>query len=69
MKCDFRFILYIINLIWGFVIVKQASYRYLERLLVVAQDALQASMFYIIQETLIALSLLAISGRVVREST
>jgi hypothetical protein len=67
MECDFRFALCIINLIWGFVTVKQASCRYLERLLAVAQDALQASVFYITQETLIALSLLAIGGRVVRE--
>jgi hypothetical protein len=35
-----RFALRIVDLIQGFVTVKQASYRYLERLLVIDQTAL-----------------------------
>jgi hypothetical protein len=54
--------LYIINLIQGFVIVKQASCRYLERFLGIFQVALQAYMFYVMQGTLIALSLVPIVG-------
>jgi hypothetical protein len=61
-----RFALRIADLVRGFVTVRRASCRYLERLLDSVLAFLQASVSYVTQETLKALVLQAIAGQFVR---